>query len=721
MLYIIKEECGAWISDRWNGLLDRFDRADKKIFQSAIDHHSHSRLREFFYPDGRGRMLAVADKIALSFIFISIILLLLEFIADERTWKLFNYIFGFILVAFIIEYLCRLYLAGKIYAKSIVGSIDLFCISVDMLSIAYLAFEFYVKYYLVDLPHDPGHAAACAKVLRLLRFLRFFRLLRLLQYRHTMRRVRTYLRPFFSAAGKTIMVIVLLVGSPFFILYIVNPDNTFNDVLSTLFNLSQQIRKDSETASEPIGAVVALGLVFTGLTLLTLFTSIFNPIFARVLSRHSLDVETELKRNHIVVVANDDLGVVDELIYVLSTYSSRKVVFVSTSSPMQEKIGSNSSISVFSGQIGDRHICEQANIDEAAVLVLIGDVDFDHHRFEFRVMGAHAFHHRKLRILWLKSFGEDLTITTEDGDRSKLTKINHRHLAETLKENLWRRDSLQFALYRDLLRYYDRWFEPVDDRTAPATTGHSVDLPELEDALRAACAEENLYDVQIIRQPVQNSLVVSLGSSSADADHRDEGLLLFAIKEVIKKDELEGRLCCAVRDFRLLEFGRTFKKDEIKVDVFLFGVEFATALAIFHDITMPGVLHYWLSDPDQLSFYDYQPPRRYVSKTMLHGQFDTDDCIGLCIKSSVEKLRDVVIFPSPSDKVRVPDGGQILAIAGVNAFNDNDVFAVTADAPSPTASPWRAHSPFSPAETLPVPPAAPSAPEPRPVRKPPVA
>ena len=147
-----------------------------------------------------------------------------------------------------------------------------------------------VKYpYLFDVPYDPGHAAACAKVLRLLRFLRFFRLLRFAAvppyhasaaHLHAPVRVRS--------VQDDAAVIVFLVGSPFFILYIVNPDNTFKDVLEHAVQSCRHEDAQPDTpkkAAEPMGAVVALGLVFTGLTLLTLFTSIFNPIFARVLSR----------------------------------------------------------------------------------------------------------------------------------------------------------------------------------------------------------------------------------------------------------------------------------------------------------------------------------------------------------------------------------------------------------------------------------------------------
>jgi hypothetical protein len=655
MLQALQYELGARLSDRWNGLLDQFDRADKKIFNSAATFHNHSTLRNFFYPDGRGRMLAIADRFSLFFIFLSIFLLGLEFVADERTYPLFNALFLAIFAIFLFEYICRLYLAGKTYTKSIIGMIDITCIALDFVLVLALIF---------DGLYGAEQLTGFTKIFRLLRFLRFFRLLRLLQYRHTMRRLRTYLRPFVSAALRTLLVMLCIVGLPFFLLYISNPDNTLLKVLATLFNISN-FDQSSNAAQKPL---VALGLAFTGLTFLTLFTSIFNPIFARVLSRHSLDIESELKRSHIVVVANSDLGIVDEFMYVLSTYSSQKVVFVTTCPATAEKIGSNPSISVLNGEIGSRHICEQANIDEADVLVLIGDVDFDHHRFEFRVMGANAFHRHRLRILWLKSFDGSSNIDFEEGDRSELTTISHPDLTATLKDNLWRRDSLQFALYRDLLRYYDRWFEPADDLTSSAADGHRVDLPLLEDALKDACCREGLKHE---RRPVHNSLVVSLETPTGEHNvTADEGLLLYAVKQMIKVDGLEGRLCCGIRDFRLLEFGRSFKGEQINVDVFLFGVEFATALSVFHEITMPGVLRYWLATPNCLSFVDYQPPRRYVSKAMLEKRFTTDDCIGLCAKSSSRPLYNVVIFPNPGDKVRIPEADQIMAVAGFSKLQD---------------------------------------------------
>ena len=301
--------------------------------------------------------------------------------------------------------------------------------------------------------------------------------------------------------------------------------------------------------------------------------------------------------------------------------------------------------------------------------------------------------------------------------------IDHPRLTATLKENLWRRDSLQFALYRDLLRYYDRpGSSPptIFKKAAPTAVGRSVQLPELEDALRAACADEGLHDVQIDRRPVQNSLVVSLGSPSADDDHRDEGLLLYAVKKVVRTDGLEGRLCCAIRDFWLLEFGRTFKDDGIEVDVFLFGVEFATALAIFHDITMQGVLRYWLSAPEQLGFFDYQPPRRYVSKAMLQGRFDRNECIGLCIKSKRGEAARRRHLPE-SDRQGPRAGGRSDPgdRGGRRARRRTGVPAVTAAAPSRAASPWRVHSPSSPAEALRAPPGGLSAPEPHPAPTPP--
>lgn len=572
----------TWIQTFFHQRLDYLDTQERIVARSPTNPKVSPRLEKWFYPSTKGRSFAPADKVVIPLIFISIFIMILEYGAHEDAKPYLEYMLIATTVLFIIEYLIRFYVKKRPYINSAWGIIDFTCIVADL-----------VSYFLPIIITGGMNIGAIIRPFRLLRLLR---LLRAIQYWPLIRTMFIHSKPFIRASVKTISIIAFACGIPLLTLWSVNPDSIIIDMFKMVFNIPD---KSNNEDTDIINHISTFVLGVTALMLLNIFAAIFSPMADRIIKSQKDQIKKDLKYQHIVVYTESEQTITEEILYVMSDYTTSYSVFMSPDNSVFSGTDIPPNMETVVGGLDSTADCARVNASDASLILLVGIQDFDARSFYQRIYDPHLREHTYPTIFWLREGDVEQPLETVfTRDTFRVLSLHLGSLRAAVVNSLWNQESVQFEAYKLLIDFYDKNWEIPSPLPKNEVQPEKVVLAE--STIKKAIEDNAIPDVIIDTDPNRGAIRLYIDND----DESLETLVLHALDHAsdIHSEKMQGvNIFYMVRDFHLTKRNLYYSGACQGFRIIIIASEFAMALSLLHERECTGILKLWLGDKKKLS------------------------------------------------------------------------------------------------------------------------
>ncbi len=482
------------------------------------------------------------------------------------------------------------------------GLIDLTVILLDLAILALQLGWIDVSSFMAE---DPAQAAAVVMFLRLLRVARLLRALKLVRYMFEPKKRRLFWRKLkphikaLSALTLIVMTIALTFGAIISVLNGNSPREGWQLVMSQVIN-----NLSGGDGEEPF-AVIAAVLIIAALA--NMIAILYAPIMSRIREEQRETENLDLLEEHIIICLNDAKtyeGFIEELAHVFGNAADRDVFVITESKDQEIDTGYVPRLKVIRGEMDDPATWRDCAAGSAELIILLGAhnvlTDMDYARFLSPGGGSHKAPSLVVRMDTPGPKDKETSLGYERRqliENVDLVVLSRDKLIKAIEENAWSRWSLQYAYLHKLTDEYEEKLEFPDLGRITGDEAAAARITSLiEEDTGKTCTRRKHNMLVDPTKKADETIQTAL------EEYHD----LEAIISILWAHPADAKATCVfayVAAFELV--GRNADlADYNNAHLSVFAVEFAAALAIFHETMIPRVLMGWLSDWENITRAD---------------------------------------------------------------------------------------------------------------------
>lgn len=630
------------------------------------------RVSEWFYPRSKRKRISSADKFIGPVIIIAIVIALFEtyfVLFQGNKYSNFFMIFSVLFLAFfVLEFALRLWVRGLTYFLRW-GLIDLIPIAAETFSlVGLLIIPFLLKW-------DIGNEASLtsfAAILRTIRLLRVARLGRLMADGRYWKSRALILAPYVGAAARSffyagcVLIVIQLLISTF-----IGRDPLAGIVL-TLESLRDTLDLDPESETSTFDAIGALIVSFSIANLVALF---FVPEGQRIAEEQKRSNPYKHMSSHVVIYIENDkyATILQEIIALWSRFAQRDVVVI---------VNENSNTIDLPTESGATHVIQSSSkkvdvwqyvsAENADAIFLIGNIFIP--LKEFPMLLSYAGEDMRSIPIFQISDEKYSVSKFDEPVNCRIINVPFALLKNNIEETAWKAGS---AVHTYMSRLSVDLDAPMPSSVTQLThIGNPCwklsvsDSDDLENQINSI--QDTNYVLIEASEPSKK-----LGSSASCGDNEDAYYARTELSIISKLHScvIDGEnnipnkhLFIYVRTLHYWEWNLIFQ-DYQKPDqsITIIPIELQIALALYHEVELPGSLEGWLFMKEKIAEEDSSFESIPVAGVGRAGRLmSNQDIMRKCGKSSSALLilhqdgRKNCFLDLDSDRIRIRDNDRVV-------------------------------------------------------------